>query len=117
MGPDPPGPPPRPPKTISFGRPCEGFQGDPHLKALSSPVQHPGEMIRPATAKMTDGQLWTCVRTAPFPAFMYRWSLRPRRLAAALTIDSPYCPLHYGGIQHRMLRRGIVVSITKHPDV
>ena len=50
MGPDPPGPPPRPPKTISFGRPCEGFQGDPRLKALSSPQEYPGEMIRSAAA-------------------------------------------------------------------
>ena len=75
MGPDPPGPPPRPPKTISFGRPCEGFQGDPRLKALSSPEDYPGEMIRAAAANMTGGQLWTCVRTGPEPAFMNRWSL------------------------------------------
>ena len=98
MGPDPPGPPPRPPKTTVIGRPCEGFQGDPRLKALSSPEDYPHGLIRSATAKMTDRQLWTCVRTASYPAFMNRWSLSPRRLAAALAIAYPYCPLHYGGI-------------------
>ena len=65
MGPDPPGPPPRPPKTTVIGRPCEGFQGDPRLKALSSPEDYPGELIRSVAANMTDGQLWTGVRTTP----------------------------------------------------
>lgn len=36
LGPDPPGPPPRPSKTIGFGWPWGGFHGDPRLKALSS---------------------------------------------------------------------------------
>ena len=37
MGPRPPGPPPRPSKTIFLECRGEGFQGDAHLKALSSP--------------------------------------------------------------------------------
>jgi hypothetical protein len=110
MGPDPPGPPPRPPKTTSFGRPCEGFQGDSRLKALSSPKEYPGEMIRSATAKMTDGQIWTCVRTAPYPAFMNRWGFPRRSHATALAISYPYCPLPSVGSN-----TGCLVS--KHPEV
>jgi len=51
----------------------------------------PGELIRSAAAKMTDRLLWTCVRTAPYPAFLNRWSLPPRSHAAAPAIAYPYC--------------------------